>query len=58
MSDSMQPHRRQFTRLRRPWDSPGKSTEVSAIAFSDKLSLHLLKQTVILSFGFVLLTNG
>ena len=25
----MQPHRRQPTRLRRPWDSPGKNTGVS-----------------------------
>jgi len=28
MSDSVQPHRRQPTRLLRPWDSPGKSTGV------------------------------
>ena len=28
MSDSIQPHRRQPTRLRRPWDSPGKNTGV------------------------------
>ena len=28
MSDSMQPHRRQPTRLHHPWDSPGKNTEV------------------------------
>ena len=28
MSDSVQPHRRQPTRLRRPWDSPGKNTRV------------------------------
>ena len=28
MSDSMQPHRRQPTRLPRPWDSPGKNTWV------------------------------
>ena len=28
MSDSVQPHRRQPARLRRPWDSPGKNTEV------------------------------
>ena len=26
MSDSVQPHRRQPTRLLRPWDSPGKNT--------------------------------
>ena len=28
MSDSVQPHRRQPTRLHRPWDSPGKNTAV------------------------------
>ena len=28
MSDSVQPHRRQSNRLRRPWDSPGKNTGV------------------------------
>ena len=28
MSDSMQPHRRQPTRLPHPWDSPGKNTGV------------------------------
>ena len=28
MSDSVPPHRRQPTRLRRPWDSPGKNTGV------------------------------
>ena len=28
MSDSMQPHRRQPTRLPRPWDYPGKNTGV------------------------------
>ena len=27
-SDSVQPHRRQPTRLPRPWDSPGKNTRV------------------------------
>ena len=26
MSDSMRPHRRKPTRLRHPWDSPGKNT--------------------------------
>ena len=26
MSDSVQPHRRQLTRLRHPWDSSGKNT--------------------------------
>ena len=28
VSDSVQPQRRQPTRLRRPWDSPGKNTGV------------------------------
>ena len=28
MSNSVQPHRRQPTRLTRPWDSPGKNTGV------------------------------
>ena len=28
MSDSVQPHRRQPTRLLRPWDSPGKNAGV------------------------------
>ena len=28
MSDTVRPHRRQPTRLRRPWDSPGKNTGV------------------------------
>ena len=28
MSDSVRPHRRQPTRLPRPWDSPGKSSRV------------------------------
>ena len=30
MSDSVQPHRQQPTRLPRPWDSPGKNTAVMA----------------------------
>ena len=29
MSDSVRPHRRQPTRLRLPWDSPGKNTRVA-----------------------------
>ena len=35
VSDPMQPHRRQPTRLPRPWDPQGKNTGVVAIAFSD-----------------------
>ena len=37
MSDSVRPHRRQPTRLPRPWDSPGKNTGVGC---------HLLLQCV------------
>ena len=29
LSDSVRPHRRQPTRLPRPWDSPGKNTGVN-----------------------------
>ena len=35
VSDSVRPHRRQLTRLPRPWDSPGKNTEWVAISFSN-----------------------
>ena len=35
MSNSVRPHRRQPTRLPRPWDSPGKTLEWVAISFSD-----------------------
>ena len=31
MSDSVRPHRWQPTRLRRPWDSPGKNTGVGCL---------------------------
>ena len=33
MSDSVQPHGWQPTRLRRPWDSPGKNTGVGCHFF-------------------------
>ena len=33
MSNSVQPHRRQPTRLPRPWDSPGKNTGVGCHFF-------------------------
>ena len=33
MSDSVWPHRRQSTRLPRPWDSPGKNTGVGCHFF-------------------------
>ena len=31
MSDSVQPHRQQPTRLPHPWDSPGKNTRVGCL---------------------------
>ena len=34
VSHPVRPHRRQPTRLRHPWDSPGKNTGVGGIAFS------------------------
>ena len=37
MSDSVRPHRRQPTRLPRPWDSPGKNTGVGCHSFSNAL---------------------
>ena len=37
MSDSVRPHGLQPTRLLCPWDFPGKSAGVGAIAFSDSL---------------------
>ena len=42
VSDSVQPHRRQATRLPRPWDSPGKNIgvgkyDVSVRFFVDSL---------------------
>ena len=33
MSNSLRPHRRQLTRLSRPWDSPGKNTGVGCHFF-------------------------
>ena len=35
VSDSVRPHRLQPTRLPHPWDSPGKSPGVAAVAFSN-----------------------
>ena len=35
VSDSVRSHRRQSTRLPRPWDPPGKNTGVGAISFSN-----------------------
>ena len=39
MSDSVQPHRQQLTRLRRPWDSPGKNTGVGCHFLLQRLKM-------------------
>ena len=53
VSDSVQPHRRQPTRLPRPWDSPGKNTGVGAISFSNawkwKVKVKLLSRVQLLA---------
>ena len=46
MSDSVQPHRRQPTRLPGPWDSPGKNTGVAGI---ELVSLALADDSLLLS---------
>ena len=44
MSDSVRPHRRQPTRLPRPWDSPGKNTGVGCHALLQGIVCKLLKK--------------
>ena len=39
MSDSVRPHRRQPTRLPRPWDSPGKNTGVGCHLFLQRMKV-------------------
>ena len=41
VSDSVRPHRRQPTRLPRPWDSPGKNTGVGCYFILQKTMLAL-----------------
>ena len=43
MSDSGRPHRRQPTRLPRPWDSPGKNTGVGCHCL---LRLHIIASSI------------
>ena len=45
MSDSVWPHRRQLTRLPRPWDSPGKNTGVGCHFLLQCMKPHLLANT-------------
>ena len=46
MSDSVRPHRRQPTRLRHPWDSPGKNTGVGCRLW---FLVHPLSQSLVLN---------
>ena len=60
MSDSVQPHRQQPTRLPHPWDSPGKNTGVGCHFLlqcmkvkeeSEKIALELnIQKTKIMAF--------
>ena len=46
MSNSVQPHRRQPTRLPHPWDSQGKNTGVGCLQGMKVKSYHTLKQFI------------
>ena len=48
LSDSVQPHRRQPTRLPRPWDSPGKNTGVGCHFLLQCCPANRLSSTVFL----------
>ena len=43
MSDSVQPHKRQPTRLPHPWDSPGKNTGVGCHLFLQCMKVKKVK---------------
>jgi len=49
VSDSVQPHRRQPTRLPSPWDSPGKNTGVGCYFLSQCMNVKLLSHVRLLS---------
>ena len=53
MSNSVQPHRRQPTRLLRPWDSPGKTTGEGCHCLLREMHISYYK-LFFLSFPFVL----
>ena len=44
MSDSVQAHRRQLTRLPHPWDSPGKNTGVGCHCLLQEYTEELYKK--------------
>ena len=46
VSDSVRPHRRQPTRLPRPWDSPGKNTGVGLGRYYMNVKVRLQQLTV------------
>ena len=46
MSDSVRPHRRQPTRLPRPWDSPGKNTGVGCHFLLQRMKVKLKVKTL------------
>ena len=50
LSDSVQPHRRQPTRLPRPWNSPGKSTGVGCHCLLRLESIHMYNLHVLTQF--------
>ena len=72
MSDSVRPQRRQPTRLRRPWDSPGKNTGVGChflhsvcLTLSDPMgcsppgsSIHGIFQAGALEWGAIAFSEG
>ena len=49
MSDSVRPHRRQPTRLPRPWDSPGKNTGVGCHFLLQCVKVKLLSRVRLLA---------
>ena len=55
VSDSVQPHRRQPTRLPRPWDSPGKTTGVGCHfllqCMEVKVKVKSLSRVRLLAYG-------
>ena len=47
MSDSVRPHRRQPTRLPRPWDSPGKNTGVGCRFLLQRVKVKSLSRVLL-----------
>ena len=49
VSDSVRPHRRQPTRLPRPWDSPGKNTGVGCHFLLQRVKVKSLSRVRLLT---------